>query len=251
MKRRLAEHLPGLETRMHGQEAEFELTHCRLSVEVGIKVMGTTAAIIDSTLTPDCAYPDRLGQEMDDALLRYRPFFYRSAFRHLGNAADAEDAVQDALLSAYKHLSQFKGQARMSTWLSAIVINSARMQLRRRSRQPQVALDENPEHETHALCDRLPAHGPTPEEACRRVELAEHIQRSVRQLSPTLRRAFQLRELDGLSIRETADVLGVAEGTVKAQLARARKKLRLVMQKRLAGDTSRAFKRRVSGSDVD
>jgi len=104
--------------------------------------MGTTAAIIDSTLITDRGSRDKLGREMDDALLRFRSRFCRSAFRYLGNAADAEDAVQDALLSAYKHLSELRGQARISTWLSAIVINSARMQLRRRSRQPQVPLDE-------------------------------------------------------------------------------------------------------------
>jgi RNA polymerase sigma factor (sigma-70 family) len=144
---------------------------------------------------------------MDDALLRYRSRFCRSAFRYLGNAADAEDAVQDALLSAYKHLSKFRGQARISTWLSAIVINSARMQLRRRSRQPHVPLDEqSPEQESHALCDRLADRGQTPEEACRGAELAEHVHRLLRQLSPTLRRAFQLRELDGLTIRETANL---------------------------------------------
>jgi RNA polymerase sigma-70 factor (ECF subfamily) len=189
---------------------------------------------------------------MGDALLHYRPVFYRSAFRYLGNVADAEDAVQDALLSAYKHIGQFRGQARISTWLSAIVINSALMQLRRRSRQPQVSLDEqNPEQESHALCDRLPDRGPTPEEACRGAELAEHIHRLVRQLSPTLRRTFQLRELDGLTIRETANVLGVAEGTVKAQLARARTRLRLLMRKRLGEPISRPPSARVSGGDAD
>jgi RNA polymerase sigma factor (sigma-70 family) len=200
--------------------------------KAGIKVMGTTAAIIDSTLITDRGSRDQLAREMDDALLRYRSRLCRSAFRYLGNAADAEDAVQDALLSAYKHLSEFRGQARISTWLSAIVINSARMQLRRRSRQPQVPLDEqSPEQESHALYDRLADRGHTPEEACRGAELAEHVHRLLRQLSPTLRRAFQLRELDGLTIRETANVLGVAEGTVKAQLARARTKLRFLMRK--------------------
>ena len=156
----------------NGQDAEFELAHCRVNVESGNKVMRTTAAIIDRTLTPDCGSRHNLGRELGDALLRYRPIFYRSAFRYLGNAADAEDAVQDALLSAYKHIGQFRGQARISTWLSAIVINSALMQLRRRSRQPQVSLDEqNPEQESHALCDRLPDRGPTPEETCRGAEL--------------------------------------------------------------------------------
>ena len=207
--------------------------------EAGIKVMGTTAAIIDCTLITDRGSRDKLGREMDDALLRYRSRFCRSAFRYLRNAADAEDAVQDALLSAYKHLSEFRGQARISTWLSAIVINSARMQLRRRSRQPHVPLDEqSPEQESHALCDRLADRGQTPEEACRGAELAEHVHRLLRQLSPTLRRAFQLRELDGLTIRETANVLGVAEGTVKAQLARARTKLRFLMRKSLGGRIS-------------
>src|SRR5580698_8082918 len=189
--------------------------------KAGIKVMGTTAAIIDSTLITDRGSRDKLGREMDDALLRFRSRFCRSAFRYLGNAADAEDAVQDALLSAYTHLSEFRGQARISTWLSAIVINSARMQLRRRSRQPQLPLDEQ-----------------SPEEACRGAELAEPVHRLLRQLSPTLRRAFELRELDGLTIRETANVLGVAEGTVKAQLARARTKLRFLMRKSLGGRIS-------------
>jgi RNA polymerase sigma-70 factor, ECF subfamily len=126
--------------------------------------MGTTAAIIDSTLITDSGSRDKLGREMDDALLRFRSRSCRSSFRYLGNAADAEDAVRYALLSTYKHLSKFRGQARISTWLSAIVINSARMQLRRRSSQPHVPLDEqSPEQESHALCDRLPDRGPTPE----------------------------------------------------------------------------------------
>jgi RNA polymerase sigma-70 factor (ECF subfamily) len=113
------------------------------------------------------------------------------------------------------------------------------MQLRRRSRQPHIPLDEqSPEQESHALCDRLADRGQTPEEACRGAELAEHVHRLLRQLSPTLRRAFQLRELDGLTIRETANVLGVAEGTVKAQLARARTKLRFLMRKSLGGRIS-------------
>src|SRR3984957_15035150 len=74
----------------------------------GIKVMGTTAAIIDSRLITDRGSRDKLGREMDNALLRFRSRFCRSVFRYLGNAADAGDAVQDALLSAYKHLSKFR-----------------------------------------------------------------------------------------------------------------------------------------------
>src|SRR4029077_13704040 len=196
--------------------------------------MGTTTAIVDSTQRPDCGPCDK--REMDVLLLRYGPRFYRSAFLNRRTAADAEDAVQDAMLSAYKHLSQFRRQARISTWLTAIVINSARMQLRRRLPQPHISLDEQfTEQVRSSLCERLSDGEPNPEEVCGRAELAEHVLQFSRQLSPTLRRAFKLRHLDGLSIRETADVLGVPEGTVKAQLARARAKLRLLMRNRFPG----------------
>jgi RNA polymerase sigma-70 factor, ECF subfamily len=197
--------------------------------------METTTAIVDTTQRPDSSPCNKQEREIDDALLRYWPSFYRTAFRYLGNTADAEDAVQDALLLAYKHLSQFRREARISTWVMAIVINSARMQLRRRPRQPHVPLDQqHPEQEDNSLWERLPNRWPSPEEESRKAELVRHVLQLVRQLSPTLRRTFQLRHLDDLSIRETADVLGVAEGTVKAQLARARAKLRLLMRKSLA-----------------
>jgi RNA polymerase sigma-70 factor (ECF subfamily) len=67
-------------------------------------------------------------REMQDVLSRGRPSFYKTAYRQLNNAADAEDAVQDVLLSAYKHLDQFKGQAQMSTWLTTIDMNCAPIQ---------------------------------------------------------------------------------------------------------------------------
>src|SRR3979490_3593375 len=81
-------------------------------------------------------------RDMHDVVTRCLRSFYRNAYRHLGNAADAEDAVQDALLSAYKHLDQFRGQSQMSTWLTTIVINCARMHLRKRPRQTHLSLDE-------------------------------------------------------------------------------------------------------------
>ena len=69
------------------------------------------------------------------AVLSHRlPYLSQYAYRLLGNRADAEDAVQDALVAAFEHLSQFRGDAQLSTWLTAIVINCARMQLRKRSR---------------------------------------------------------------------------------------------------------------------
>jgi RNA polymerase sigma-70 factor (ECF subfamily) len=99
--------------------------------------------------------------ELDDVVLRNQRVLYKNAFRYLGNAADAEDAVQDALLSAYKHLAQFRGQARISTWLTAIVINAARMKLRRR-RGIWLSLEQQQGEDGLTLSERIPDPKPTP-----------------------------------------------------------------------------------------
>lgn len=173
-------------------------------------------------------------RQMQDVLSRYLPSFYRTAHRHLANAADAEDAVQDALLSACKHLDQFEGKAQMSTWLTAIVVNCARMQLRRRPRQIHLSLDEQfGDEREYSLSERLADKGPSPEDECRQSELRARLKQFAAQLSPPLRKAFQLLELDGLSTSEAAQILGVSDGTVKAQLARARAKLTRLMRRAL------------------
>ena len=160
------------------------------------------------------------------------PPLYRRAYRILGNAADAEDAVQEALLAAYAHLDQFRGQAQISTWLTTIVLNCARLQLRRRLRHVHVSLDESSEElKPVSVSERLADNRPNPEDQCRESELRARLTHLNRQLSPTLRRTFQLRDVDGLSIRETAQILGVPTGTVKAQSARARKKLKELMRR--------------------
>jgi RNA polymerase sigma-70 factor (ECF subfamily) len=164
--------------------------------------------------------------EMKEVLSLRLPYFYRCAFRLLGNAADAEDAVQEALLAAHRHIGQFRGQAQMTTWLTTIVRNCALMQLRRRRRQTLLSLDEPiEESETYCAWERLADGRPSPEDECRNSELTARLRRCTALLSPTLRRTFELRVMNGLSVCETAQLLGVPRGTVKAQLARARKSI--------------------------
>ena len=169
--------------------------------------------------------------EMQDVVSVWMPSLYRRAYRYLGNSADAEDAIQDAFLSACRRLDQFKGHSKMSTWLTTIVINSSITQLRRRPRQVHTSLDEplGDEEQGFTLSDRLADGKPTPEAECMKSEIYGRLMQCVTELPPSLRRAFQLRELDGLSIREAASILGVAEVTVKAQVSRARAKLRRLM----------------------
>lgn len=187
--------------------------------------IGTT--IKDEQAIQDACFGER-AQEFTNVVSRNLPMFYKRAFRFLGNAPDAEDAVQDALLSAWKHFGQFRGQAQLSTWLTAIVTNAARMQLRRR-RDCYLPPEQQQGEDGLTLSERLPDSRPGPEEACSTSEANALLISAAKQLSPTLRTTFRLRDIDGLTTKETACLLGVPEGTVKAQLARARAKLARIM----------------------
>jgi predicted RNA polymerase sigma factor len=114
----------------------------------------------------------------------------------------------------------------LSNPVTTIVRNCARMQLRKRPRLVQMPLDEQIGEEcTYSVSERLADPRPSPEDACRDSELTGHLRKCTALLSPRLRRTFQLRVVDGLSIFATAQVLGLPHGTIKARLARARRKL--------------------------
>jgi RNA polymerase sigma-70 factor (ECF subfamily) len=193
--------------------------------------MQETESNIGSEQRLDVCVLEKETQELQDVLTRSMEAFYRRAYRYLGNVADAEDAVQDALLSACRHLDQFKGQSKISTWLTTIVINSALTQLRRRPRQIHTSLDEQfGEEPGYSMSELLADRRPSPEDECIESDLYGHLMDFVEELPPSLGKAFQLRDLDGLTTSEAAQILGVAEVTVKAQVSRARAKLRLKSQ---------------------
>ncbi len=171
------------------------------------------------------ASPERL-KEFDNILRRALPRFRRIAMRWLGNHEDAEDAVQDALLSAFTHIADFEGRAQMSTWLTAVVINAIRMKIRRRPRNQMLSLDRCPkEDESITFAELLVDPRPTPEQTLERRQFRQIITKLTNGLPPHQRSAQLLRQQDGFSLKETAGILGVPIGTVKAQLARGRAKL--------------------------
>ena len=197
--------------------------------------MATTALEMNPAPTAIDSHRTRV-QELTDVIAHHSPRFRRIALAHLGNVADAEDAVQEALLSALRHIDQFRGQAQMSTWVTAIVINSARMRLRQRFAPVPLALDQVRGQQDFTLADLVSDRRPGPEETYRNREIGETVVHAISRLSPLLRKTFQLRDLDGLTIRETAHLMGVPAGTVKARLARARSRLRDATGKRLRRD---------------
>ena len=171
-----------------------------------------------------CRQPGEYSRELDHVVARKMRVLYKRAYRYLGNVPDAEDVVQDALLSAYKNVGQFRGQAQISTWLTTIVTNAALMKLRQR-RGVWLSLEQLNREDGLTFSEVLPDSRPDPEEICVSSDAHNRLLAIANSLSPSLRRTFQLRDIDGLSTRETARLLGVPEGTVKAQVARARGKL--------------------------
>jgi RNA polymerase sigma-70 factor (ECF subfamily) len=172
------------------------------------------------------------GQEdlLAKAVSRYLSTLHKMARRKLANKEDGEDAVQDALLSAFKHMDQFKGQAQLSTWLATIVLNSAKMQLRRKLSHSVVSLDENHKDGEPPLADRLEDSRPNPEEALSQTETRDTLEALSEKLPRRIRSAFRLRVFEGFSTREAADALGISQGTLKARFFRASRQVIAVMR---------------------
>lgn len=185
--------------------------------------------------------------ELEHLVTHDLPRFYRQAHRQLDNAHDAEDAVQDALVSAYKNLSQFRGTAQLSTWFMTIVMNAARMQ--RRRRRPVVSFEEqlSSSESGMTLLETCRDNHPDPEEILAKSELRHLLAKAMDRLSPVSRRAIRLRYSDGMTAAEASEALGVPVGTIKAQLSRARVKLAKLLRREIGRiPAPRATKARVA-----
>ena len=151
---------------------------------------------------------------------------YRLALKMLQNPQDAEDILQETFIKAYKALPNFEGRSSLSTWLYRIATNEALMFLRKK-RPEQVSVDEPLENEDG---DERPRQiidwCCLPENELMSSESRANLDHSVQQLPDSLRAVFLLRDIEGLSTRETAEVLDISESAVKTRLSRARFRLR-------------------------
>ena len=162
---------------------------------------------------------------LDALFARNTRALYQTAFRVLGNPEDAEEALQEGLLSAYRNLPRFERRSQFSTWLTRIVINAALMRRRSKRARPAVSLDEIATEGELPLAERFADDGPNPEQLYAGTELGDRMNKKLAEISPLLRTAFWLREIEGLSAEEAAHVLGVSRNTLKARLWRARQEL--------------------------
>ena len=170
-------------------------------------------------------------KELFHELIRpYERMVYLTVFSIVKNEADAEDGVQEAVISAYRHLGSFRAEAKFSTWLTTIAINEGRKRLRKAKDAAEDSIDEPTDGQEG---DYTPAPltdwREIPLEALERKELREALRRAVAGLPDIYRQVFTLRDLEELNIEETAEALGVNPGVVKVRLHRAR----ILLQKQL------------------
>jgi RNA polymerase sigma-70 factor (ECF subfamily) len=171
----------------------------------------------------------RLGDRREFARLvdEYSGPLYRLALKMLGNASDAEDALQNTFLKAFQHVDKFEGRSSLSTWLYRIASNEALMLLRKRRPETDFS-DITPENEDDQSLDPVQFTDwcCLPEEEYLSAEGRKAMDRAVQHLPETLRIVFVLRDIEDLSIQETSQVLGLSETAVKTRLLRARLRLR-------------------------
>src|ERR1700751_3802736 len=142
------------------------------------------------------------------------------------NKEDSEDAVQEALLKAFQNLADFREDSQFSTWLIRIAVNQSIMKVRKQRTRKEVSLDEDFQVEEEVLPVDVPDRTPGPEQLCWASELRDIFVRTVEELRPILRMVFVLRDVEGLSIEQTAQMLNVSQAAVKARLWRVRLHLR-------------------------
>jgi len=170
-------------------------------------------------------------KELFHELIRpYERMVYLTLFSIVKNETEAEDGAQETVISAYRHLVSFRGDAKFSTWLVTIAINEGRKRLRKAKGAAEESIEEEVEvHEGDYSPAPLTDWREIPLEALERKELREALRVAVAELPDIYRQVFTLRDLEELNVEETAQALGITTGTVKVRLHRAR----ILLQKRL------------------
>lgn len=213
-----------------------------------------------STTLPRPAAPDapddaelarRIGQRDEGAFVllmrRHNQMLYRVARSILRDDAEAEDAVQEAYLAAFRNIAGFRGGSRLSTWLVRIAINESYARLRKRKRagvvlpfdsQSGSGIEGRQDVEEGAMTDTTTEQ---PDAAASRGEVRRLLERNVDELPEQFRTAFILREVEEMSVEEAAACLGVPAATVRSRAFRARALLREAMAREVDVATVHAF----------
>ena len=200
------------------------------------------ASLDDAALATRVARDDHAAFEA--LMRRHNGRLFRVARAILKNETEAEDALQDAYLDAYRHMAEFRGAAQLATWLTRIVINQALMRLRRRRRDrvvvplrepPVIGRGDAPDPEVADTAVE------SPPAAVLRDELRRVLERRIDDLPVAFRTVFVMRDVEDMSVQETADCLAIPASTVRTRLFRARALLREALARDLDAATVAVF----------
>jgi RNA polymerase sigma-70 factor (ECF subfamily) len=173
----------------------------------------------------------------DELVRTYSASIFHVAYRMLGETAEASDVVQEIFLKVFRNIGGFKGEAALKTWIFKIAFSEILNRLRwwkRRCRYSTVSLDDQPVGGGTERVHSLASSGPTPEQVLQSKEQETAIQQALARISSEHRSIIVLRDIEGFSYNEIADVLGVSVGTVKSRLARGRADLKKSLMRYLS-----------------
>jgi RNA polymerase sigma-70 factor (ECF subfamily) len=165
----------------------------------------------------------------------YERRLYTTAFAILRNEAEAEDAAQEAVLKAFTHIGQFRAEARFSTWLTQITVNEALMRRRKAHTEIMEPIGEREEDDGTYTPRDFADWREIPSEVLEKKEIRQKLASAVAALTEKYRQVFVLRDVQHLSIEETAEALGISRASVKTRLLRARLMLRDMLAPGLGG----------------
>src|SRR3954466_13426910 len=165
-------------------------------------------------------------EAFSELVRRYDRNVFRIAQHITHNEEDAQDVVQDAFLKAYQKIDQFQGNSKFYTWLVRIAVNEALMRLRKRKTDKTVSMDEDVETEEGSMPREFADWTPNPEQQFGQSELNDILTKTIQGLPASFRTVFVLRDVEGMSTEETAEMLGLSVPAVKSRLLRARLQLR-------------------------
>lgn len=162
-----------------------------------------------------------------DLIAPYQRMVYVSAFSLLRNEAEAEDCAQEAFLKAFRHLADFKGESKFGSWLVRVAINEAKLRFRKARPDLYESLEQAANHEDGEYVPQsLGDWRDIPSEALERKQVRCLLEKAINGLSPIYRQVFVLRDVQGLNVADTAQLLNVSESVVRTRLVRARLRMR-------------------------
>ncbi|MCJ7626419.1 MAG: sigma-70 family RNA polymerase sigma factor [Anaerolineaceae bacterium] len=161
----------------------------------------------------------------------YSGMIFRLALKILNNQQDAEDVLQETFIKAFQHIPTFQGHSSISTWLYRISTNEALMMIRKRKPETgSVSLEEYEDHDDNEPM-QIEDWCCLPEEELLSAETKEYLDEAIQNISNNLKVVFLLRDVEGFSVRETAEILEISEASVKTRLSRARMRLQQELSK--------------------